>query len=91
MGKGEYVIQQHSYVNPFPNDKFLSANNNFEYDENCSEFSKKVENTVGKGEIARYVKGGNAEKSILYVFHNIFCSCENKFQIQSHIYFILSK
>ena len=30
------------------------ADNNFKFDENGSNFSKRVENTVGKGEIARY-------------------------------------
>ena len=45
-------------LNPFPNDKFrlikLSEfpGNSFEFDENGRKFSKKVENTVGKGEIA---------------------------------------
>ena len=44
-----------------PDDKILdwskfkqSANNNFKFDENSRKFSKRVENTVGKGEIARY-------------------------------------
>ena len=47
--------------NPLPDDKILdrsklkqSADDNFEYDENSIKFSKQVENTVGKGEIARY-------------------------------------
>ena len=46
---------------PLPDDKILdrsklkqSADNNFEFDENSRKFSKRVENTVGKGEIARY-------------------------------------
>ena len=30
------------------------ANNNFRFDENSGGFYKRVENTVGKGEIARY-------------------------------------
>ena len=30
------------------------ADDNFEFDENGRKFSKRVENTVGKGEIARY-------------------------------------
>ena len=30
------------------------ADDNFKYDENSRKFSKRVENTVGKGEIARY-------------------------------------
>ena len=47
-------------VNPFPNDKFQTsklkalADVNFKFDENGRKFSKWVENTVGKGEIARY-------------------------------------
>ena len=48
-------------LNPLPEDKILdwskfkqSADNNFEYDINSRKFSKLVENTVAKGEIARY-------------------------------------
>ena len=48
-------------VNPLPDDKILdrsnlkqSAEDNFKFDENSRKFSKQVENTVGKGEIARY-------------------------------------
>ena len=47
--------------NPFQDDKILdwskfkqSADDNFEFDVHCRKFSKLVENTVGKGEIARY-------------------------------------
>ena len=47
--------------NPIPGDKILdssklklSADDNFEFDVNSRKFSKLVENTVGKGEIARY-------------------------------------
>ena len=47
--------------NPLPDDKILdrsklkqSVNDNFEFDENSRKLSKRVENTVGKGEIARY-------------------------------------
>ena len=47
-------------LNPLPDDKILdwsklkqSADNNFEFDGNSKNFSKLVENTVGKGEIAR--------------------------------------
>ena len=32
------------------------ADDNFKFDRNGSKFLKKVENTVGKGEIARYEK-----------------------------------
>ena len=49
------------YLNPFPNDKFLDwsklkefADDNFKFDENDGKFPKRIENTVGKGEIARY-------------------------------------
>ena len=49
------------YFNPLPDDKILdwsilkqSADDNFEFDVNSRKFSKLVENTVGKGEIARY-------------------------------------
>ena len=48
-------------INPFPNDNILQwsklkefADNNCEFDENGRHFAKWVENTVGKGEIARY-------------------------------------
>ena len=47
--------------NPFPNDNVLDwcklkeiADDNFKFNENGRKFSKWVENTVGKGEIARY-------------------------------------
>ena len=46
-------------LNPFPNDKSLDsfnfeefADDNFKFDEHLRRFSKRVENTVGKGEIA---------------------------------------
>ena len=47
--------------NPLPDDKILdrskqkqSADDNFKFDENSRKFSKRVDDTVGKGEIARY-------------------------------------
>ena len=50
-----------SILNPLPEDKILawsklkqSADDNFELDVNSRKFSKPVENTVGKGEIACY-------------------------------------
>ena len=53
--------KQFGCINSFPNDKFLEssklkefANDDFKFDENGRKFSKRVENTVGKGEIARY-------------------------------------
>ena len=49
------------WVNPFPNDKILDsskldefADDNFKLDENGRKFSIWVENTVEKGETARY-------------------------------------
>ena len=30
------------------------ADDNFKFNENCGKFSKRIENNVGKGEIARY-------------------------------------
>ena len=48
-------------LNPLPDDKILvrsnlkqSADDNFKFDENSRKFPKRAENTVGKGEIARY-------------------------------------
>ena len=44
-------------LKPFPNDKFLDSSkfaDNFKFDENGRKLSKRVENTVAKGEIARY-------------------------------------
>ena len=49
-----------SEFNPLPDDKFYSsklkefADDNFKFDENGRKLSKRVENTVGKREIARY-------------------------------------
>ena len=47
-------------IKPFPNDKNLDcsklkepADDNFKFDENGRKFFKGVQNTVGKGEIAR--------------------------------------
>ena len=49
------------HFNPFPKDKKLDdsklkefADDNFKSDENGRKLSKRVENTIGKGEIARY-------------------------------------
>ena len=51
--------------NPLPDDKFFTlsklkefADDNFKFDENGRKLSKQVENTVGKGEIARYKSKG---------------------------------
>ena len=53
--------QNHFNFNPLPDDKILDwsklkqfVDDNFKFDENSREFSKRVENTVGKGEIAHY-------------------------------------
>ena len=55
------AIQCFVEFNPFPNGQILDssklkefADNNFKYDENGREFSKWLENTVGKGDIACY-------------------------------------
>ena len=55
------IKSENKSVNPFPDDKILdwfklkqSADDNFEFNVNSKNFSKLVENTVGKGEIARY-------------------------------------
>ena len=49
------------HINPLPDDKILDWSklihitaDNFKFDENSRKFSKRVENTVSKGEIARY-------------------------------------
>ena len=49
------------FFKPFPKQDILYssklkefADDNFEFDENGRQFSKQIENTVGKGEIARY-------------------------------------
>ena len=59
--KKNYQMTHYIELNPLPDDKILdrsklkqSADNSFKYDENSRKFSKQVENTVGKGEIARY-------------------------------------
>ena len=48
-------------INSLPDDKILDrskfklfADDNFKFDKNSRKFSKRVENTVGKGEIAHY-------------------------------------
>ena len=54
---------QYSFIfsfNPFPNDKFYStklkefADDKIKFNENGRKLSKQIENTAGKGEIARY-------------------------------------
>ena len=57
-----WIYKSQSFcINPLPDDKILdrsklkqSADDNSKFDENSRNFSKRVENTVGKGEIARY-------------------------------------
>ena len=55
------VLQNTMQINPFPNAKFQTLPNwkqlqtdNFKFGENGRKFSIRVENTVGKGEIACY-------------------------------------
>ena len=57
-----------SHFNPFPNDKILDssklkefADDNSRFDINGRKFSKSIENTVGKGEIARFQKTCTAD------------------------------
>ena len=61
--KCKYVFgcKKNVRINTLPDDKILDwskmkrfADNNFKFDENSRKFSKRVEHTVGKGEIARY-------------------------------------
>ena len=54
-------LKSNIFINPFPNDKFLdssklkeAADDNLMFDESGRKFSKREENTVGKGEIARH-------------------------------------
>ena len=47
----QLTLSQTTHLDSFKPKEF--ADNSFEYDENCTKFSKRVENTVGKGEIAR--------------------------------------
>ena len=49
------------FFNPLPDNKILdrsslkqSADDNVKFDENSRKFSKRIENAVGKGEIAHY-------------------------------------
>ena len=58
---GNFLLQKKAErIIPFPKDIFdcsklkVFADDNFTFDENGRRFSKRVENTVGKGEIARY-------------------------------------
>ena len=50
------MITMATLINPFPDSSKLKefADDNFKFDENGRKFSERVENTVGKGEIARY-------------------------------------
>ena len=68
MSENKIVVKQEvdnwwTSINPLPDDKILDwsklkdfADENFGFDVNSRNFSKLVENTVGKGEIARYVQ-----------------------------------
>ena len=53
-------MEKNELLNPLSDDKILDssklkefADDNFKFDENGRKLSKRVENTVGKGEIAR--------------------------------------
>ena len=56
-----FWVKDKNANNPLPDDKILdrsnlkhSADDNFKFDENSRKFSKRVENTVGKEEIAHH-------------------------------------
>ena len=58
---GRYLSAPPKYLKTFQKRQILDsfelkefADNNFKFDENGTDFSKMVENAVGKGEIARY-------------------------------------
>ena len=60
-GYQHFLLFTQCFFNPLPDDKILdwsklkqSADDSFKFDVNSRKFSKLVENTVGKGEIARY-------------------------------------
>ena len=61
MAIRDFFLPHVTLSNPFPNDKILDssklkqfADDNFKFVENGRKLSKQVENTVEKGEIARY-------------------------------------
>ena len=61
--KSNKVVKDILRVNPLSNNKFFYSSkvkgfpdDNFKFDANGRKFSKRVENTVGKGEIAHYEK-----------------------------------
>ena len=61
MSKNHFTFKPfYSTLNPFPNDKFRLfqseelADDNLKYNENGIKFSKRAQNTVGKGDIASY-------------------------------------
>ena len=52
-------VSSNNSIEPFPNQQILNssklkefADDNFKFDENGRKFSKQIENTAGKGEIA---------------------------------------
>ena len=51
LGKGQ-PLPKRRILDSSKVKEFAAAN--FKFDENCRKFSDRVENTVGKGEIARY-------------------------------------
>ena len=55
------MAERKMMINPFPIKEILDSSKlkdfavyNFNFDDNGRKFSKQVENTIGKGEIARY-------------------------------------
>ena len=53
MKSAGLTLSQTTNLRLFQTEKVF-ADDNFRYDENDSKFCKRVENTVGKGEIARH-------------------------------------
>ena len=61
ISTGYHHLRSVRHFNPFPNDSILEssklkefADDDFKFDENGRKFSRWIENTVGKREIARY-------------------------------------
>ena len=55
VGLSLLIVLATLHINPLPDDKLKEfADDNFKFDENGRKLSKRVENIVGKGEIARY-------------------------------------
>ena len=63
MDESKILPSDNGLISPFPDNKFLYsfkvkrfADDNFKFYDNGKKFSKRIENTVGRGEIACYVQ-----------------------------------